>query len=472
MPAFGGRFRLLGYGSGNNLNAATIKPPGAAPGSLMPRHTAADVEPAPPRSTFDWDSRSLGAEWNRRISDVDARFLGWSSDGEAAANWTLDKSPIRMDTERHDLGFLASIERSTPRATTSLALRFDRSRTSYQIDSESDSVASWDARASTPVVTFLAGDDRKVGVRSRLRLGLILAANAGIVFVDPRLGFEQTFGNRVTVTGNIGRTRQFHQSLRNSESVVSNIFPADLSLGSGGSGVPVARSDQAVLSLDWRPHDGLRLAFEAYDRSSTGLLLVAPVDGAPFAISGVARGSGHSRGASVEFGLTHDRYGLLAGYGWQHTRLETSELTYTPGHGTAHLFEGGVILFPTTSSSIRLGVASGLGRQATAISGPFDWEACNLLDQGCEFTGSPDHTGEVPGGTPLPAYFRLDVGFRKRWTIAVGGRKATLALFGTITNLFNRQNILTYSRDPGTGELTAIEMRPLSPLLVGLDWRF
>ncbi|MDZ4805033.1 MAG: TonB-dependent receptor [Candidatus Eisenbacteria bacterium] len=472
MPAFGGRLQLLGYGSGNNLDAAAVKPPGGAPSRWHPTSAVLDNPSTPPRNRFDWDSRSFGAEWGRRLSGLDARVLGWIAGGEAGADWMLGNVPIRMDSERNDFGFLASLERSTPRSSTSLALRYDRSRTSYQIDSASDSVASWETRVETPVATLQATDDRGLDARTRLKLGLSLAANAGILHADPRLGLERTVGDRVTLGGYVGRTHQFHQSLRNAESVVSNIFPADLSLGSGDSGVPVARSDQAVLSFDWRPDDSRHLSFEAYERESTGLLLVAPVDGAPFTTGALARGSGRSRGMSVEVGLTRERYGILAGYGWQRTRLKAGELTYTPGHGTAHLLEGGFILFPTPSSSIRLGAAAGLGRQTTAIAGAFDWEACNLLDRGCEFTGNPDHTGEVPGGTELPAYLRLDLGFRKRWTINVGNRNATLALFGTVTNLFNRQNVLTYARDPATGELAKIEMRPLSPLVVGLDWRF
>ena len=61
---------------------------------------------------------------------------------------------------------------------------------------------------------------------------------------------------------------------------------------------------------------------------------------------------------------------------------------------------------------------------------------------------------------------------RKHWHFHLGGRDAMVALFGTVTNLFNRKNVLTFTRDPSTGELAPVEMRPFAPLLVGLDWRF
>jgi hypothetical protein len=56
--------------------------------------------------------------------------------------------------------------------------------------------------------------------------------------------------------------------------------------------------------------------------------------------------------------------------------------------------------------------------------------------------------------------------------MTIGRRDVTLALFGTLTNLLARTNVLTIAVDPETGRRTAIEMRPLSPLVVGLDWRF
>jgi hypothetical protein len=46
-----------------------------------------------------------------------------------------------------------------------------------------------------------------------------------------------------------------------------------------------------------------------------------------------------------------------------------------------------------------------------------------------------------------------------------------VALFGTVTNVLGRRNALTVVVDPTTGSRTPAEMRPRSPLVVGLDWR-
>jgi hypothetical protein len=48
----------------------------------------------------------------------------------------------------------------------------------------------------------------------------------------------------------------------------------------------------------------------------------------------------------------------------------------------------------------------------------------------------------------------------------------SVALFGTVSNVLARPNTLAYLTDDATGKREAIDMRPLAPLVVGLDWRF
>jgi hypothetical protein len=119
-----------------------------------------------------------------------------------------------------------------------------------------------------------------------------------------------------------------------------------------------------------------------------------------------------------------------------------------------------------------VGASGAAGRRTTIFTGALEWEACNLLDQGCEFGGSPHYGQDKLGGASLPAYFRVDASLRKHWHLRIAGREAMIALFGTLTNLFARYNLLAYARSPGGGALKEIEMRPLSPLVIGMDWRF
>jgi len=280
-----------------------------------------------------------------------------------------------------------------------------------------------------------------------------------------------SLSRNLELTGSASRTHQFAQSLRNPESAVGNIFPVDLFVAAGASGSPVATSDQALIAADFRPSGGARVGVQAYWRESEGLLLVAPGTGEPFAVGGSATGSSTSRGASAEVALSGTRYGFLASYGLQDVEIEVAGNRYTPEHGTKHRLEGGVTFYPIATASIRFGAVAEMGRRTTPSAVPFEWEACNLLDQGCEFMGSPHNRGEDLGGTAVPEYVRVDVGLRKHWHLGVVGRDVLVALFGSATNILGRKNVMTYARDP-SGTLLPIDMRPRAPLVVGVDWSF
>jgi len=376
-----------------------------------------------------------------------------------------------MSARRHDLGLVLALESGKASASTAAGLRVERSSTAYAVAAE-DGTAPWSLEGRTPTVAGFARQVRAIGRRTRLDLGLALAAGDGGVDLLPRARLAWNPTERWNLSAAYAGFRQSAQSLRNPESVVGNVFPADLYIGSGALGVPEARARQAVVAADYRPLRGLRLGAQAYARNSRHVLLVAPRAGDPFADGRYAVGSGSARGVSLSLAARGARLGVVASYGLQRVRLEYGDSTYVPSHGTTHLVEAGVIVFPTATLSVRLGATGGAGRRATTASGALEWEACNLLDRGCELGGSPQAGAEPPGGRRLPAYFRVDLGARQHWHLRIAGRDASVALFGTVTNLFGRRNILTYAANPTTGEVTAVDMRPLAPLVVGLDWRF
>jgi hypothetical protein len=59
---------------------------------------------------------------------------------------------------------------------------------------------------------------------------------------------------------------------------------------------------------------------------------------------------------------------------------------------------------------------------------------------------------------------------RKHWHVALGGRSSVVAAYATITNVFASDNTLVWVTGDGAAE--RVHMRPLSPLVIGLDWRF
>lgn len=459
-PALGGRIQLLGYGNENDLNTAAAVAPEGGP--------VQDTQ----RNVFEWNSRSLGAQWKRVFSSTAVRVLAWRADGDAGSVWASRNGPVDMAAARRDKGLLVAVQRGSGRAATVAEVRVEQSRTSYRIVSDSTSGPSWALGANTPVATALARHGRALGRRFEINLGAALAATGGKQHVGPNAQLVWTASDQLELSGSYSRAHQFAQSLRNAESVVGNVFPADIYIGVGAPGVPVARSQLGVIAAIYRPRAGLKFGMQAYERGSDGLLLVAPREGEPFATGAFAVGTGASRGVSADAALSARRYGIILSYVYQRLWLAYGNSSYVPEHGATQLVQCGLIAFPSATISVRFGLTAAMGRRATSIAGGFEWEANNLLDKGSEFGGSPYHGGEALGGTALPTYYRIDLGVRKQWRVGVGGHDATVAVFGTATNLLGRKNILTYARDPSTGELTGIDMRPRSPLVVGLDWGF
>lgn len=458
-PAFGGRLWLLAYVGDNEIEAS------AAAQSDQPA-------PDPARNAFEWRGRSLGAGWSRAFSSAVLRIHGWSAAGDAGARWGVTTaSSTSLASSRRDEGVLATVEHRSGPASTLVGLRLESSRTSYHLRPDSGTGFPMAVTARTPVATGFMLHERPLGPSVGLEVGASLTTAGGSVYPGPRARLRWRAWEPLTFSASYARLHQFAQSFRNAESVVGNVFPADLFVGAGSAVVPVARSDLGVLAAEFRPFGGVRFGVQAYARGVDGVVLVAPRDGEPFATGAIVVGSGTARGVALDAAVGTARYGVVASYGWQRVRYAYGDSSYVPEHGAAHVFEAGVIVFPTATLSIRLGGVGAVGRRATAVTGGFEWEACNLLDRGCEFGGSPLATGAL-GATALPAYFRVDLGVRKHWHIDVAGVDASIALFATVTNVFGRRNVLTYSRDPSTGEIMEIEMRPLAPLVVGLDWRF
>ena len=450
-PLLRGSLRLLFFELGNSVAASS------------------QAETTGPRNGFEWSSRSIGAQWGRDLGSAVVRLQGWSASSEAEATW-LGVAPLDMVGERQDEGLLALVETDGLRSSTTAGFRLERSHTDYRSGTGSSSPLL-ELNARVPLATAFLQHRRELGGRLTGSAGMAGIWAAGGLHLNLQGGLRWRVWQPVVLSASYMRSHQFAQSLRNGESVVGNIFPAELFTGSGANGVPVARNDRGVLAADYRPAANLRLGLQGYVSNYRGLLLVAPSTTEPFATRSFVTGSGTVPGVSINAALSGARYGMLASYGWQRVQLEYTDSSYTPAYGTSQVLELGAIVFPSATSSIRVGFTGSFGRRSTGVTGAFEWEACNLLDQGCEFGGSPQ-TEDALGATKLPAYARLDLGVRRHWHLRLVGRDVMLAAYGTLTNLLGRSNVLTTATDPATGRRTPIEMRPRAPLVVGLDWRF
>lgn len=460
-PVGRGRLRVIGYLSENELTTAAI---------------AEGTQPVPNdsrlRNRFEWSSTSMGAVWERESASAMWRAIVWSARSGAGSSWLTDRGALGMASAWRDEGVSLTSERKGEHSATTSGVRVERTLTGYHIDSLGVPAGAWTLEGSSWLGTLFSEHERTFSERWRARFGAAVVGGVGALRLSPRAQIRWQLTEALALTGSYARLHQLAQSLRNSESIASNVLPADLYVGAGTSNVPVAASDQGVLDLEYRHTSGARLGVQAYTRTMNGLVLVAPVDAEPFATRAFAVGSGTARGASVGLSRSAERWGATANYGMQDVQYAFSAARFVPGHGTRHVAEAGVIVFPTNTSSVRLGIASEAGRRTTLLAGGFEWEACNLRDRGCEFGGSPRANGGPLGGATLPRYTRIDLGVQKHWHMTVGSRDARVALFGALTNVAGRRNVLTYASDPVSGARSAIEMRPQAPLVVGIDWRF
>lgn len=418
------------------------------------------------RNAFDWAHRAASLQWHGRWRGDSLAFTSWRSVAEASGSWGL--SPSSLQSRRVDNGVQLALARRARDAVRRVGVRAEHSNTRY---SAGDAALSGISLGSaSPLLTLFADESRALGAHVGVTLGAAGQLYRGRGYLSPRVRALWSPLDRVTFSATLGRGHQFAQSLRNTESPIGYVFPADLFIGAGNETIPVARSDEATVTLDVVAARGARARVAGYVRRSTGLLMVAPVEEGPFLQHPPEAGASTARGGYVEARADSARYGVLLRYGLQRVEFQHGARRYVPEWGSRSLLDGGFTVFPTTSTTIRVGVNAAFGRYVTPAVGGLEWESCNLKDAGCEFAGTPRADSSRLGAFRPPPYVRVDVGLRKHGRLRVGGQSVELAAFATVSNLFDRYNVLTYAVN---GESRVpLQMRPFSPFVVGIDWRF
>jgi hypothetical protein len=460
-PLYGGRLHLLLYSNENEISTA-------------PDTGVVSAQ----RNGLEWSSRSLGGEWRRALAGSSERAVlvlrAWTALADARARWrTLDTTDVRLTSTRRDLALLLMLQLPDAAAGgTAVGLRAERLRTRYAAIASSRLAASATYAMATALVTPFISHERTLRSRTTLDLALSAPIATSGLQLSPRVRVRHTPSAAVAITATYSRLQQFVQSLRNPESVVSNIFPMDLYVTADGESIPTAWSDQGSVGVEYHASPAARVEAHVYQRRFGGVALVAPRDSGPFATSGLAHGVGNSRGIAVDASAHGSRLGLLASYNMQQVRFRHGDSSYVPGHAARHALEAGVVAFPSATISLKLSVTTEMGRRATAVNGPFEWEACNLRDRGCEFAGSPVASPSAIGAIRLPQYVRVDAAVRKHWHVRLAQRDGIVGLFAGAANILDRKNVLTFSIDPVSGRRSGVEMRPAAPLVLGMDWRY
>jgi len=457
-PLLGGGAYLLAYGSTTEIVSRARACP------------CDDETDELPKNALSWESTSLGAGWTGTVGGARLDLDAWTSALLTEADWG-DSLADHLGARYREAGATAMLQVGPEERRTTAGVRASRGSTSYKIRREPAADGALDLDGTSPLVSAFAAHAATLA-GTKLDLAATATHDEGTIRFSPSLGWRWRPSRALGVTAFVARRHQYVQSLRNTETIVGTIFPADLAVAAGVGGVPVASTAIGILAVEHEPSAGIHLGAQVYTRDFDGLALVAPREFGPFATTGFVEGEGAAHGFSLEASAAGARVGVIAAYALQHVRFSYGDTTFVPEHGATHSLEAGINVFPTATSSVRLGIVSAFGRRATAIVGPFEWEACNLLDLGCEFSGSPTERAGPLGAERLPPYVRVDLGVRKHWHVTLSGRDVNLAVFASATNLLGRRNVLTIVVDPETGDRQPIEMRPRSPLVAGLEWRF
>ena len=459
VPVRGGEFRFVAFDNRNVVEAS----------SRPSEVENVPVDPGDP-NRYVWHGRSFGLQWaGSGDSGPKPMIRAWRAGLDSSFTWnSQDLGLTRVTSERAQYGLLASVEWTGRAGGAEIGIRAIRDRLAYKVaaDGETDDVGM-DGEADE-LGTF-ARVVRPFGERVELSSSVLASAGNARGRILPRLGAEVRVSESTVVFAEYARTAQAVQSLRNAESVVGRIFPADLY--AGGTGIPTARAHNGALGMVAVPWAGARVDLEAYARSIDDLAMLDPEDGKPFSGTRIQQGTGSVVGGSIAMSVSAARYAATASFGLERVELRVGDEEWTPGYASRRSVRIGAIAFPTTTLSIRAGWIGQFGRRGSDAIGLLEWESCNLLDMGCEFAGSPEELGEL-GARELPAYHRLDVSVRKHWHFVIGGREASLEAYTTASNLLGRMNVLGFVVDPSDGEGAPIEMRPRAPLTLGLGWTF
>jgi hypothetical protein len=456
MPLGPGSLRLLAVGFSSSVSTATV--------------ADSNEVPPPPRNELGWTSHSYGASWEGGTGSWRTSSGVWHAFTSSDVDWHADTVRYTLESELSESGGRVGLSRSDSAGEWTFSGRIHVRRTVFARRDEPPAGAL-DHRSRATVLSAFAARRHRLGRRSEVSLGSTISRYDDRVFAGPFADVRVNPGDWITISVGGVRRYQFMQSLRNPETIVSNIFPADLYVNAGAS-VPVARSDQGTLAVQLRPSVARALTVRVWSRSLSGLALPAVGGDELAARSAIVTGTGRARGVSIDASLAWARAGAIGSYALQRVRYEAADTAWTPESGVTHAVDAGVRLFPSPTFSISVALAAVAGRRATPYAGAFEWEACNLRDRGCEFAGGSLRRDGALGGLTLPGYVRIDAGLRKHWHVGVGGRDVALGTYATWTNLLSRSNVLTVLRDPEAGGRSVVAMRPGSPLVIGFDWTF
>ena len=451
----------------DQVGASTSNSVSGLSGAFQDAATAASS--ATLQNRFNWSTSIAGVGLSRPIAAGVLETHVWRSASSVHADWSAYNGPVRLANQLIRTGGSGEVSLPVRGGKLSGGIQLERIETRYHVVS-----------ATAPVSSLLHFDSRPWVASAFLQREWAIGrwgASAGVraqdvdgagIQLEPRLSISRTFPGGVEASVGYARSHQYLQSLRNEESILDAVIGVNLPVAAGpGAGrLPVAGADAVSANITVPVTGSTRLMLEAYSRRMNHLVLVAPTTSEAFAMSGFRIGTGMATGGSAT--LVHD--GRLLS--WDATtsmlsvRRTAGSVSYRPTFAPSFSGSMGATYHWGALTRLRIAAWVASGRRTTPVAGAFTWDWQNALASHREISGSPQRYAAPIGSTSLPAYTRVDVGFRRE--IQMGGR-TNLSVFAGIQNVFGVHNAFGYSfPDPATPH--SLGMMPRS-LTFGLDWR-
>jgi hypothetical protein len=419
------------------------------------------------RHSFDWSGASVAATWQQPLrAGTQYSVTLWRAEFDGDASW-MAADPLRMTSGRQTHGLHGALATRT----ATLGAELQRDRATYDVrdaGGRAQVPAALREHHETSLVLF--GDRATSLAALQLRSGARLVFLAsGRTLLEPRLAATWPLTSGVAVQGGLARSHQTAQSLRNPESPAAAVFGADLA-GLSSGGIPVARSDELTLGVTARA-SVWRWFLEGYARRMQGLALQPSGSALPFATSLPAAGRGYAHGAGTGAEWRSGRFSGLITLGAAAVRLQPpGDSAYQPAFANTRTLATAATYRVGAQTSLRSALFAYWGRRTTLYDGSLEWEACDVLEGGCEISGTPGDAISARSARRLPPYVRWDVGVRHAWRVRVGPRHMDLEAHATLRNLLDRRNVWGYAA--GDGAARALMWRPLSLLTAGLDFHY
>jgi len=418
---------------------------------------------------FDWSSQTAGAVWTRsRSAGATLSTRLWSASSRAAIDWAADTNLTQVRSELREIGFsseLTMVKRSSRRR-----IGFSLQRT--DVDYVVTTAAPLRLHSAPVLLGAFVEERRSLGKRWIASAGIRAnSVNGASLMLEPRLWVRYRLSPRVSLSFGAARLHQYVQSMRNEESLLDRAFGADLPVTVGAGGLRPALSEQLFGELQARPSPAVTLTLSGYSRHFAGLLIPPAAGAAPFASAVPQAGSGHAEGMELDGRYQGPVLEVRANLGTAGTQRSVGLMEFSPTALRSAWLEFGMVRPIGGLASIRLTNTLATGAPASVLRGDLDWQPPSGWPASGELSGSPEETLGPLNAMRLPLYARTDLGLMRQWPVDFPGRTGVLTTSLTVTNLFNRRNVLGYFTAADLNSRRAL-LFPLRSFALQLGWRF